>query len=77
MNLLNYLNHIDAWVIADILIIVAVSFPLLIFFIKKNSLRLAVLLGIYVLVQVAVNLICALTPNNALFISKRICGFYS
>jgi diadenylate cyclase len=77
MDLINYLNHIDAWVIIDVIMIIAVSFPLLIFFIKKNSLRLAVLLGIYVLIQVGVNLVCALTPNNALYIAKRILDYFN
>lgn len=70
-----YIENINAWIIVDLIIIIAITFPLLVFFIKRNSLRLAVILGIYLLVLSVINVACALSSINILFVSKRILDY--
>jgi len=72
-----YLKSINPWIIADIILILALSFPLLIFFLKKNSLRIALFLGIYFVLITVINVLCALSSSNILFVSKRILDYFN
>lgn len=76
-DFLNYIKNINAWIIVDLVIIVALTFPLLIFFIKKNSLRLAIILGIYLVILTVINVLCAFSPISILYISKRILDYFN
>ncbi len=70
-----YIENLNAWVIVDLLIIIAIAIPLLIFFIRKNSLRLAVILGLYVLVLGSINVLCAISSVNILYVAKKILDY--
>ena len=76
-DFITYIENISAWVILDLVVIVAFTFPLLIFFIRKNSLRLAILFGLYLLFLSTVNIVSALTASNVLFITKKILDYFN
>lgn len=67
-----YLQNLNGWVVIDILIVVAITFPILLFFLKKNSIRIAVLLGIYLVLNLTINIISAITNANLFYITTRI-----
>lgn len=76
-DFLTYVENINAWLIIDLFVIIAISFPLVVFFIKKNSLRLAVMIGLYIAVLSTINIVCALSSNNVLYVSKRILDYFN
>ncbi|MGI6701697.1 MAG: diadenylate cyclase [Christensenellales bacterium] len=72
-----YIENINAFLVIDILIILGLSLPVIIFFIKKNSARLAVLLTLYIILLTLINIVCALSANETLYLSKRVLDYFN
>lgn len=74
-SFINYMKNIDYFAIIDLAVIILVSVLLLIFFKRRNNLKLAVILAVYMTVFTAVTITTALTPNNLLFITSKLMYF--
>ena len=68
----NYLKNIDYYAIIDLVVIVALSVVMLLFFKRRNNLKLALMIAGYMVVYTAVSIVSALTDNNLLFITSKI-----
>lgn len=68
----NYLKNIDYFAIIDLVVIVALSVVMLLFFKRRNNLKLALIIAGYMVVYTAVSIVSALTSNNLLFITSKI-----
>ncbi len=71
-DLLVYLKNINWTVIVDIIVIIALATILLIFFKKRNSLKQAIFYSLFSLAYIAVNVICAVSETNVMYITKRL-----
>lgn len=72
-----FIENINAWVIVDLVIIIALTFPMLLFFIRKNNLRIAILLGLYFIFFTLISIISALSDYNILYIAKRVLDLFN
>ncbi|MDR1906242.1 MAG: DNA integrity scanning protein DisA nucleotide-binding domain protein [Clostridiales bacterium] len=75
MGFYDYLTNIDAFLIIDLLIATAIGFIIFLFFYRKNSIRLAIIVaGIFIL-YLTVSVVNAYSKNNALYLSKIMLQF--
>ncbi|MDR3263354.1 MAG: diadenylate cyclase [Clostridiales bacterium] len=75
MSFHDYLIGINLSIVIDILIAVGLGFLIFFFFYRKNSLRLAVILGGMFLAYLIVSVINAFSKNNSLYLSKVMLQF--
>lgn len=74
-----YLENIDLFAIVDAAVILAVLVLTLIFFIRRNNIKLAIAAFVYIVAFVVVGTISALSPTNILYLTYlvlRIVGFF-
>lgn len=68
----NYLKNINYFAIADLVMILLVSIIALIFFKRKNNVRMAIFSAFYMVVYIGVTLVCTMSADNKLFITSQI-----
>lgn len=67
-----YLKGINYFAIIDLAVILLVTVLLILFLIRRNNIRLAIVILSYVLVYIAVTVITAMSPQRYLFVTQRI-----
>jgi diadenylate cyclase len=75
MNFGEYLKHLNAFVIFDILFAVAVGLIIFLFFYRKNSVRLAIIIGGIFLLYLTVSVVNAFSTDGNLYVSKQVMQF--
>lgn len=71
-ELKNYLNNIDYFAIIDLFVIIFAAAAILWFFKRRNNLKMALFVAVYVCAYIGVSVACALTANNILYITSQI-----
>ncbi|MDR1939586.1 MAG: diadenylate cyclase [Clostridiales bacterium] len=75
MGFREYLEGINAAAIVDLLLAAAVGVVIVVFFYRKNSLRLALIIGGLFVLYLAAAVLNAYAPHNELYVSKVILRF--
>jgi diadenylate cyclase len=75
MDFKEYLENLNAIVVFDLLLAAAVGLVIFLFFYRKNSVRLAIIIGGIFLLYLTVSVINAFSGTGALYLSKQIMLF--
>lgn len=75
MSFKDYLSNLNFTIVFDLLLAIAFCFVGFMFFYRKNSLRLAIIVGGILLAYMIVSVINAFSSNNALYLSKIMLRF--
>lgn len=68
----NYLKNLNYYAIIDLAVILLVAVLALIFFKRKNNIKVAIFIAFYMLVYIGVTLVCVMSEDNKLFITNQI-----
>lgn len=68
----NYLDNINYFAIIDLFMIILIAVITLIFFKRRNNIKMALFLAFYMVVYIGVTLVCAMSPSNILYITSEI-----
>lgn len=69
---LTFLKNLDYFLIVDLIVMITLAVLILLFFKRRNNLRLAVIVAIYILIYFGVSIATAYSPINILFITQGI-----
>ncbi|MEG1509055.1 MAG: hypothetical protein RR454_01235, partial [Clostridia bacterium] len=68
----NYLKNLNWLVAFDVLAILVFAILIFVFFKRRNNLKVAILYSTYMLVYLGISIFCALSENNALYVTNFI-----
>ncbi len=71
-NFIIYLNNIDYFAIIDLVVIITLSTILLVFFKRRNNIKLALIFMLYMTALAGVSIATALTDNNILYVTAQL-----
>jgi diadenylate cyclase len=75
MNFNEYLTHLNLFALLDLLFAAAVGAVIFLFFYRKNSVRLAIIIGGIFLLYLIISVVNAFSPDGILYVSKQIARF--
>ena len=71
-NFIIYLNNIDYFAIIDLVVIITLSTILLVFFKRRNNIKLVLIFMLYMTALAGVSIATALTDNNILYVTAQL-----